>query len=98
MPEPVFYRWQGADLLLHILVQPKAAKDQVIGPHGGELKVRITAPPVDGAANQGLIKFFSKVFKVPKSHIAIVSGESSRHKCIRVQSPKCLLDWIDAAK
>jgi len=92
-----YYQWQGADLVLHILVQPKAGKDEIVGPHGDELKVRIKAPPVDGEANQGLIKFFSKVFKVPKSHITIFSGESSRHKHLRIQAPKRLPYGIEVA-
>jgi uncharacterized protein (TIGR00251 family) len=85
------------DLLLHILVQPKAGKDEIVGLHGDELKVRIKAPPVDGAANQALIKFFSKVCKVPKSQISIVSGEASRHKRLRIQAPKRLPEGIEVA-
>ena len=95
-PEPAYYRWQGTDLLLHILVQPKAGKDEIVGPYGEELKVRIKAPPVDGEANQGVIKFFSKVFNVPKPHITILSGEASRHKRLRIQAPKRLPEGIKA--
>jgi hypothetical protein len=80
--------------VLHILVQPKAGKDEIVGPHGDELKVRIKAPPVDGAANQGLIKFLSKIFKVPKSHITILSGEASRHKRLLIQAPKRMPEGV----
>lgn len=89
-----YWQWQGEDLLLQILVQPKAGKDEIAGPHGDELKVRIKAPPVDGAANQALVKYFSKLFKVPKSHITILSGETSRHKRLCIQSPRCLPEGI----
>jgi len=81
-------------LLLSIVVQPKAGKDEIAGPQGEELKVRIKAPPVDGEANQGLVKFLSKIFKVPKSNIQIISGDTSRHKRIRIHAPKSLPDGI----
>lgn len=83
--------------MLHILVQPKAGKDDIVGPHGDELKVRVKAPPVDGEANQALIKFFSKIFKVPKSRITIVSGEASRHKRLRIAAPRRLPEGIQRA-
>ena len=92
-----FYRWQGDALLLNVLVQPKAGKDQIVGQQGEELKVRIKAPPVDGEANQALLKFLSKTFKVPKSNIEIISGETSRHKRLRILAPKILPDSITAA-
>ena len=96
-PKHTYYQWQDVDLVLHILVQPKAGKDEIVGPHGDELKVRIKAPPVDGAANQGLIKYFSKVCKVPKSQISIESGEASRHKRLRIRAPKRLPEGIEVA-
>jgi uncharacterized protein (TIGR00251 family) len=95
-PPATFYQWQDGDVILRILVQPKAGKDEIVGPHGDELKVRIQAPPVEGAANQAVVKFFSKLFKVPKSHITILSGETSRHKRLRIQAPKRLPKGIEA--
>ncbi len=89
-----YYQWQGEDLWLQVLVQPKASKDEIAGLQGAELKVRLQAPPMEGAANQALVKFFSKIFKVPKSHITIVSGETSRHKRLRIRSPKQLPEGI----
>lgn len=89
-PSATYFQWQGTDLFLRILVQPKASKDEIVGTVGDELKVRIKAPPVDGAANQTLVKFLSKVFKVPKSHIHIISGDTSRHKRLRIEAPKRL--------
>lgn len=61
----------GDDLRLRIFLQPKAAKDQIVGLHDDELKISITAPPVDGQANAHLLKFLSKLFKVPKSSIVL---------------------------
>ena len=75
---------------LRILLQPKASRDQIVGLHDGELKNAITAPPVDGAANAHLLKYLSKLFKVPKSSIVLEKGELQRHKQIFVPSPKLM--------
>lgn len=91
-----FYRWQGDDLVLNIVVQPKAGKNEIVGTLGNELKVRIKAPPVDGEANQALVKFLSKTFKVPKSSVDILSGDTGRHKRLLIHSPKFLPDIIAA--
>jgi uncharacterized protein (TIGR00251 family) len=72
------------NLLLHILVQPRASRSEIVGPHGDALKVRLTAPPVDGAANEELIRFLAKEFGVPQRAIEIVAGLSSRRKTVRV--------------
>ncbi|HSC69652.1 MAG TPA: DUF167 family protein [Cellvibrio sp.] len=84
------YLWQGEDLILHCHLQPKAAGDAIVGIHDQRLKIRITAPPVDGKANEHLIKWLSKIFGVPKSHIEILQGESGRHKTLRIKQPKKL--------
>lgn len=82
------------DLLLKLYIQPKASRDQIVGPHGEELKVAITAPPIDGKANAHLSKYLAKLFKVPKSHIVIEKGELGRHKQVKVLAPKQLPDEI----
>lgn len=73
---------------LRIFLQPKASRDQIVGLHDNELKIAITAPPVDGAANAHLLKYLSKLFKVPKSSIALEKGELQRHKQIWIPEPK----------
>ena len=65
-----------------IRVVPRASKSEIVGMVDGVLKVRITAPPVDGAANAEIIKLFSKTFGVSRSDVTIVSGETSRNKRI----------------
>ena len=75
---------------LRIFLQPKASRDQIVGLHDGELKIAITAPPVDGTANAHLLKYLSKLFKVPKSSIMLEKGELQRHKQIFVPSPKLM--------
>ncbi|MFC0323641.1 DUF167 family protein YggU [Gallibacterium melopsittaci] len=81
-------------LLLNIYLQPKASKDQIIGLHGDELKITITAPPIDGQANAHLIKFLSKQFKVAKNQIELRKGELARHKQIFITAPKVIPDEI----
>ncbi|GAB1059261.1 MULTISPECIES: DUF167 family protein YggU [Shewanella] len=88
--------WEQQDLLLNLYIQPKASRDQLVGLHGEEFKVAITAPPVDGKANAHLTKYLSKAFKVPKGQIAIVKGELGRHKQVRIESPKILPAEIEA--
>ena len=78
---------QQGDLLLKLYIQPKASRDQIVGPHGDELKVAITAPPVDGKANAHLSKYLAKQFKVPKGSIVIEKGELGRHKQVRIIAP-----------
>ena len=73
---------------LRIFLQPKASRDQIVGLHDNELKIAITAPPVDGQANAHLLKYLSKLFKVPKSSIVLEKGELQRHKQIFVPEPK----------
>ncbi|HIF9094061.1 TPA: DUF167 family protein YggU [Photobacterium damselae] len=76
------------DLIIRLYIQPKASRDQIVGIHGEELKIAITAPPVDGKANAHLTKYLSKQFKVAKGHIVIEKGELGRHKQVRVESPR----------
>ena len=83
-------RLEGELLKLDLLIQPKASRDQIQGLHGDELKVAITAPPVDGQANSHLIKYLAKQFKVAKGQIQIVRGELGRHKSVTIQEPKQL--------
>ncbi|MGE5085513.1 MAG: DUF167 domain-containing protein [Bacillota bacterium] len=69
---------------LHLFIQPKSSKNEIVGPHNGMLKVKITAPPVDGEANQALIEFLSKLLKIPKREITIIKGETGRQKTVDI--------------
>lgn len=85
-----WYRWDGDDLILFLRVQPKASRDELAEPMGDALKVRITAPPVDGKANAHLIRFLAKTFGVAKSAVILESGDISRIKRLRIQKPRQL--------
>ena len=71
-----------------VYVQPRSSRNQVVGLHGDALKVKIKAPPVEGAANKMCIAVLAKVLNVPKSAIGIVSGQASRTKYVQVRGKK----------
>lgn len=87
MATPDQLPWQQDEnaLLVRIYVQPRASKSQICGIHEGELKLRLAAPPVDGAANEACRVFFAKLCKVPKSAVTLLSGETSRHKRLKIE-------------
>ena len=82
-----FYQWRGADLLLDCHLQPGARSIGFAGQHGERLKIRISAPPVDGKANSELVRFLSKLFGVARNAVTIESGELSRQKRVRICNP-----------
>ncbi len=67
-------------LLISINVQPRSSKTEIIGMHQNSLKIKLTSPPVEGAANSLLIKFISKELGIAKSKIVLKSGKKSRSK------------------
>jgi hypothetical protein len=72
-------------LVLSVWVQPKASRNAIQGVHGEALKIALTAPPVDGAANKACIAFLAKKLGLAKSAVAIVSGQTSRNKRILIR-------------
>ena len=67
---------------LHI--QPRASKTEVVGRHGDAIRIRVKAPPAEGAANDELIRFLAKRFKVARASVRLVSGAAGRHKQVEV--------------
>jgi len=67
-----------------VRVHPRAKTDAITGELGDALKVSLTAPPLDGRANEACIAFFAKLLKVPRSSVTIASGQAGRNKVIRV--------------
>ena len=67
-----------------IKVQPRARRNAIAGEVGDALKVALTAPPVDGRANDACVSFFAELLNVPRSSITIAAGETRRNKLIRV--------------
>ncbi|HEY3983247.1 DUF167 family protein YggU [Cedecea sp.] len=75
-------------LVLRLYIQPKASRDSLVGVHGDELKVAITAPPVDGQANAHLVKYLAKQFRVAKGQVVIEKGDLGRHKQVKIIDPQ----------
>jgi hypothetical protein len=67
-----------------VKVHPRARKNAITGTIGDALKLALTAPPVEGKANQAVIEFFADLFQIPRSSVTIASGETSRNKVIRI--------------
>lgn len=72
-------------LLLKVRVAPRASRNEVVGIHGDALKIRLTAPAVEGAANRALIDFLSRLFDLPRGSISIAGGPAARDKLIKVR-------------
>ena len=71
-------------VIFAVKVHPRAKNDAITGELGDALKVDLTAPPVEGKANEACIELFAKLLKVPRSSVTIAAGLSSRNKVIRV--------------
>ena len=82
---PGWYRRNGDDVTLTLHVQPGAKRSEIAGLHGEALKIRLAAPPVEGRANEVLLKFIAGLFEVPLRQVTIQSGEKSRRKVVMVQ-------------
>jgi uncharacterized protein (TIGR00251 family) len=93
-----FFQWQGDDLLLQVYLQPRASKDEIVGPYDGSLKIRVCAPPVDGKANKHLQKFLAKTFSVPASSVILLKGETSRNKRFVIKQPGRLPEILSTEK
>jgi uncharacterized protein (TIGR00251 family) len=74
----------GADVLLPVAVQPRASRNTVAGLHGNALKLLLTAPPVEGAANAACLSFLADLLGVSRARLSISRGTKARHKVIRI--------------
>jgi uncharacterized protein len=70
---------------IRVYASPRASANSILGLHNGEVKVALAAPPVEGAANRALVEFLAKKLGVSKGAVAIVSGETSRHKMVQIE-------------
>jgi len=78
-------REHGFSLDVALLVQPRAGRNEAAGLHRGSLKIRVTSPPIDNAANKAVIEFFASHLKIPKSRMKIVAGRKSKAKTLRIE-------------
>jgi hypothetical protein len=80
----ISFHESGDGVTFPVNVHPRAKRSAITGKVGDALKISLTAPPIDGKANDACIEFFAKLLKVPRSSVTIASGQSSRTKVIRV--------------
>jgi len=80
-----FLRKTSEGLFLKVFVQPRSSKNTITGMYGDFLKIKLTAPPVDGAANAMCIKYLAKSLNIPRSDMRIISGKSNRKKVVFIE-------------
>lgn len=91
-----WYR-RGDDVItLTLHIQPGAKRTEVVGMHGDALKIRLAAPPVEGRANDALLKFIASVFIVPLRNVELMQGEQSRQKVVAVRGSMITPDSLVA--
>jgi uncharacterized protein len=79
---PPCLRESSEGVYLAVKLQPRASRNAIQGLHGAELKIAVTAPPVDSAANAALLDFLAEKLNVPRSRVQLVRGQTSRHKTV----------------
>lgn len=79
-----WHRSSNDTVTLTLHVQPGAKHSKIAGLHGGALKIRLAAPPVEGRANDALLKFIAGLFKVPPRNVELLHGHQSRHKVVSI--------------
>lgn len=72
---------------IRLKVQPRAARNEIAGPAGDELRVRVTAPPVDSAANEAVLEFLAEILECRRGAVRLVRGQTARHKVVLVSDP-----------
>jgi uncharacterized protein (TIGR00251 family) len=79
------YSEKDRGLTFAVRIVPRASRSEIVGEYDGALRVRIAAPPVEGAANRELIRLLARTFKLPKNAVDIVSGGGSKSKLVRIR-------------
>jgi hypothetical protein len=82
---PSYLHQAEGGITIDLYIQPRASKNEITGMQGEELKVRLTSPPVEGAANKLCCEFFAKLLGVARGQIKLAAGERSRHKRLFIQ-------------
>lgn len=93
---PSYLIWQDDGALLDLAVIPNAKRSQLAGLHDGALRVRLAAPPVDGAANEALQRWLADEVGIPKSQVQLLRGASGRRKRVKLLAERrSLQDWLE---
>ena len=80
------YSEEDCGLTFAVRIVPRASRSEIAGEYNGALRIRITAPPVEGAANRELSRLLAKKFEVPQNSVEIISGATSKNKIVRVRN------------
>jgi uncharacterized protein (TIGR00251 family) len=88
VPPATFLRETSGGTLLSVKLQPRASKNEIGEPLGDELKIKVTAPPVDAAANQALIELLADKLGCPRGKVELIRGQTSRHKTLMLHGFK----------
>ena len=81
---PPFLREQSDGLLLSVKLQPRASTNEIAGPLANELRIKVTAPPVDAAANEALLRLLAEHLDCPRGRLELIRGHASRHKVVKL--------------
>jgi hypothetical protein len=84
VPPATFLRETSGGTLLSVKLQPRASNNEIGAPLGDELKIKVTAPPVDAAANQALVEFLAEKLDCPRGRVELIRGQTSRHKTVKL--------------
>jgi len=84
MSHPAFLRAESDGVTLSVKLQPRASANEIGEPMGNELRIKVTAPPVDSAANEALIRLLAETLNCPRNRIELVRGNTSRHKVLKL--------------
>lgn len=79
-----WFRCKDEVITLTLHVQPGAKRSEIVGLHGDALKIKLAAPPIEGRANEALLKFLAGIFKVPSRNVELYQGGQSRHKVVAI--------------
>lgn len=88
MSLPPYLKAQGDVVYLHVKAQPRAPRNEIGEAMGSELKIKITAPPVDSAANEALVKFLAEILGCSRQRVQLARGATSRHKVVAIHGLK----------
>jgi Uncharacterized conserved protein len=84
MSTPAYLRVESDGVMLSVKLQPRASANEIGEPLGAELRIKVTAPPVDSAANEALIRLLAESLDCPRNRIELVRGNTSRHKVLKL--------------
>src|SRR5262245_66398238 len=84
MSRPAFLRVESDGVMLSVKLQPRASANEIGEPLGNELRIKVTAPPVDSAANEALIRLVAEHFGCPRNRVELLRGQTSRHKVLKL--------------